>query len=401
MCYINGIREGFGRRIGRPTFVCWTLLACFVASVQGRPADCPRAKWHPGHYVFVNTATLSENHVLPHFLGVQKVYGWAELEPEKDRYDFSAIRRDLAFLERHGKRLVIQLQLKGFGSERYAPDYIQGAEYGGGVFWFEPTRKDASGQQASRGYNPILWNAKVNERVLALIRALGREFNKEPFLEAVNLPETAVSGKRQIRMQTHIEPFDEEVYLEVVKQQIRTLRQSFPDTVVIQYANFPPAILPDLVACLRECGTGLGGPDVSLFEWREKMGLGDPEKGVFRFYPQLSGEVPLGAAVQGPNYSAFSKKTNLMRIRERDGHEDPTLGGKLSISAEDKIRFPPGDIFRLARDELKLNYLFWAITPSEDFQAVQAWMKSADFPKDAAGGLDDRIPAKAFAVRHR
>src|ERR1700716_3616154 len=42
--------------------------------------------------------------------GAQVAYSWRQLEPQKDNYDFSAIREDLAFLTSKGKKLFIQLQ---------------------------------------------------------------------------------------------------------------------------------------------------------------------------------------------------------------------------------------------------------------------------------------------------
>jgi hypothetical protein len=57
------------------------------------------------------------------------------LEPEKDGYDFSVIRADLAFLGQHDQLLVIQVQTKTFGADQnYCPAYISGVEYGGGIY---------------------------------------------------------------------------------------------------------------------------------------------------------------------------------------------------------------------------------------------------------------------------
>src|SRR5436309_15065551 len=47
----------------------------------------------------------------PAFEGAQVAYSWRQLEQGKDNYDFSMIREDLAFLEAHGKKLWIQIQI--------------------------------------------------------------------------------------------------------------------------------------------------------------------------------------------------------------------------------------------------------------------------------------------------
>ena len=95
----------------------------------------PAVKWHPGHYVLAGSGPISSDLLFEHFRGVQKRYTWSDLELAKGRYDFSEIRSDLALLESHGKQLVMQVQYKAFGKgQRRVPDYVQGPEYGGGVY---------------------------------------------------------------------------------------------------------------------------------------------------------------------------------------------------------------------------------------------------------------------------
>src|SRR5689334_8807692 len=64
------------------------------------------------HYVFfahererITEKSFLDTHA---FEGAQLKYTWRELEPEKDHYDFSSIRKDLAFLTANGKKLFIQ-----------------------------------------------------------------------------------------------------------------------------------------------------------------------------------------------------------------------------------------------------------------------------------------------------
>ena len=55
--------------------------------------------------------------------GAQIVYNWRALEPEKDRYDFSPIERDLARLKASDKKLFIQIQDRFFEKDaRYVPE---------------------------------------------------------------------------------------------------------------------------------------------------------------------------------------------------------------------------------------------------------------------------------------
>ena len=44
------------------------------------------------------------------FQGAQLKYTWLELEPEKDKYNFDLIQKDLDFLKSNGKELFVQIQ---------------------------------------------------------------------------------------------------------------------------------------------------------------------------------------------------------------------------------------------------------------------------------------------------
>ncbi len=87
--------------------IVWCVLFIFICS------SCVAAK-EVHHYVFFNIGRqkISEPSFIDtkSFEGAQLKYRWRELEPEKDSYDFSAIRKDFTFLTSKGKKLFIQLQ---------------------------------------------------------------------------------------------------------------------------------------------------------------------------------------------------------------------------------------------------------------------------------------------------
>lgn len=66
--------------------------------------------------------------------GVQIVYNWRLLEPEKDSYDFSRIEQIWRAL-RLPEKLFIQIQDRFFEPDaRYVPDYLmRDTQYGGGI----------------------------------------------------------------------------------------------------------------------------------------------------------------------------------------------------------------------------------------------------------------------------
>ena len=310
-------------------------------------------KWHPGHYAFVQSSALDERHLYKKFLGIQKTYSWRALEPEKGRYDFSAIRADLAFLGKHERRLVIQVQTKTFGAgQNDCPEFLTGPEYGGGVY---KTRWGS--------WNPIIWNEAVNQRLNALYTQLGKELDREPFLEAVVIPESATTFENADRDKLH---YTSESYTRAVESGMKAMKDAFPSTVVIQYVNMPPESIQPLADYAKAHSIGFGGPDI----YPTDPVLNHPQRGVYRLYAPLSEVVPLGAAVQQNDYT---QKTAF-----RGG------GGET----------PVREIYEFGRGKLRLNYMFWG-TRAGYFEKVQAMMADASFPKDTAGGLNSAQP-KSF-----
>ncbi|MEK6647240.1 MAG: hypothetical protein AABY84_11275, partial [Candidatus Firestonebacteria bacterium] len=274
-------------------FIC----AIFVTNI----CSGNEIKWHPGHYILVADDTSQKNFIHPKFLGIQKRYYWNNLEPKKDVYDFSEIKSDLFYLEKYEKRLVVQIQTKSFKKDiTYAPDYLRGPEYGGGIF------KSDTG-----AFNPVYWNTEVSKRLNALYTNLGRELDKEPYLEAVVLPETALG---YIVPKIGVESYNVDKYIVSLKSGMKALKDAFPNTVVIQYTNFPLDDLEELTNYEKEIGVGLGGPDVAPYS----PSLTNIKKGIYRFYPKLSGIIPLGAAVQYPDYTW--KKTEKTPKELRDDY---------------------------------------------------------------------------------
>jgi hypothetical protein len=343
---------------------------------RSAPAAAPdTAKWHPGHYVFVGQGQIRPEHLAEHFRGVQKLYTWSALEPAEGRYDFAQIRHDLTILQPHGKQLVLQVQYKAFGKgQRRVPAYVQGSQYGGGVYL-----------ASSGSYDPVIWNARVGQRMDALFAALGREFDGEPGVEAVVLPETSPSAALDRKPQPGVERYTVEIYVAALKARMAALRQAFPHTVVIQYANFPQAALPELTASMQELGVGLGGPDV----YPRASNLSDPERGVYRLYAPLAGTVPLGAAVQSPDYSVASWKRTAAFNHGQD--RDSVV-----VTAEEEQPIPVREHLRLAQNTLRLNYLFWSAHPKECLEHVKRLLAEPDLAGDPAGGLHAQCPTKAF-----
>ena len=352
-----------------------SILLCFlVAAGLLRADESPGVKWHPGHYIFIGKSELTEELLtLPHFRGVQKVYTWRDFESAKSVYDFSTLKADLALAKKHGRQLVVQFSYKKFFVKgRSVPDYLTGDEYGGGVY----------GESEL-----VIWNSNVIARFEALLAAFGKAFDHDPNLEAVNLPETALGPPGQLAKLAEsppkgIEPYNEKAYLAALKRQVFALRHAFPNTVVIQYMNFPETLIDELSDYAKEIGVGMGGPDVYP---REGSRLSDPKTGVYRLYLKLAGTVPMGAAVQKENYSLAAKK--------QSGWGRVHLG---KVVPGDEIPFPVRDHLQMAQTQLKLNYVFWFMDPTRLNPDVIKLLAEPDLAGDPAGGLETKLPPKAF-----
>ncbi|MES9876152.1 MAG: hypothetical protein ABW162_02540 [Candidatus Sedimenticola sp. PURPLELP] len=332
-----------------PIFVCEAATSKEVGSVKGV------TKWHPGHYYLV-PKKITKKPLLKiikmvgrsnHWRGIQRRYSWAELEPEKGIYDFSLIEEDLSALKVYDKHLVIQIQFKSFKKGDYfAPAYLDDKKYGPGTY-----------EYGKGGTNIALWNNQVSGRLKELYKKLGEQFDADPHVEALVIPETAI-GKVKVG---RVRP-DKVKFVKNLLSSTKTLKESFPSTNVIQYANWPVFLLDDIEIAARKNRFGLGGPDTFPF-WDAL------NNGLYRHYARLHGDVPLATAVQWDNYTA----------KKAFGPYDPT-----------SIR----TIYDFARETLKVNYMFWASRKKPDnyIGHVDRLLRELSIRYGSSGGLDVKCP---------
>lgn len=294
-------------------------------------ASCPIGEDGIRHFVyFARDRAAIRDHALlrhPRLAGAQVMYAWRQLEPERDRYEFGDIRADIDYLERHGKRLFIQLQDATFSTEYHAvPDYLLSGEFDGG----EAAQFTDEGRQ--EGWVARRWNPAVRERFAALLAALGAAFDGD--IEGINLQESAIG------VSADTDPaFSAAAYATALRHNMTALKAAFPTAVTLQYANFmpgewlpweDPGYLRGLYAHGEAIGVGLGAPD-----------LMPRRKGQLNHALALMHEgeftVPLGIAVQDGNYVGETGSDR--RVAER-------------------VNLVPM-LHAFARDFLGVSYLFW------------------------------------------
>ncbi len=346
---------------------CGALAAAGPAT----PSVTNGVKWHPGHYYTLMSSSknnpqhlaqvCSELKATPALRGVQIRYEWPDLEPAEGQYDFTAIEQTLAALAAQNKRLVILLQTKSFNPQILpVPEYMKVEKYEGGAFAFK-----SPGANMPRGYNLKLWNAQLRERLVALMNALGARFNSHPYFEGIGLPETALGEPLSEIPAQQIDQFYDNL-LTVQRQ----MRMAFPNTMTFQFINYPRPILQSFVGQLKTIGATLGGPDTFPDDPGLTFDKPGAPKGIYHYYPALSGIVPLTPSVMQSNY---------VNTRHDGKGRVPTVSGLLSF----------------ARDRLKANYVFWTRAPGYYPQVLEL-LNGLPAANSPVGGLDPTCP-KAYA----
>jgi hypothetical protein len=267
------------------------------------------------------------------FEGAQVAYSWRQLEPEKDNYDFSMIREDLAFLTSKGKKLFIQFQDVTFSESRInVPRYLlREARYNGGADKQYHVNDGDEEHAKVAGWMARRWDPAVQDRFHKLLSALGKEFDGR--VEGINLAETSSGVGQTGRL--FPKGFTFEIYRDAIITNMKALKRAFPKSVVMQYANFMPGewlptedkgYLRAVYKSARESNVGVGGPDLLPYRpWQRQHS-----------YPLIrasAGIVPTGIAVQDGNYDDL----------------DRTTGKRATIS----------ELLKFATEYLKVDYIFW------------------------------------------
>ena len=295
-------------------------------------ASCPLAKDNIKHFVyFARDRDSVHDHPLlknGHFAGAQIMYAWAQLEPERDKYNFSIVEEDYRYLKSYNKKLFLQLQDATFSNEfRGVPKYLLSEEFDGGVI----EQRDDNGN--TEGWTAKRWNKAVQLRFAKLLTELGKHFDGK--IEGINLQESAVGVSSD-----YDSSFTPALYAEALKTDMLALKKAFPHSTTMQYANFMPGewlpwedkgYLKSIYQYGEKIGVGLAAPDLMV-----------KRKGQLNHAIAMMHEnkftVPLGIAVQDGNYIGLT-------------------GSEKSAAGERKNIVPLLHAF--AQDFMRVNYMFW------------------------------------------
>jgi hypothetical protein len=313
----------------------WGLDILLLLLTAGKPLPNGSAT-EPHNYVFFGAERerIADPSFLnnPSIAGAQLRYTWRELEPERDRYNLKPLLDDVALLQRHGKRLFVQLQDVSFSDRILVPDYlVKDPAFGGGAARQYDFEGDDESKAKFVGWMARRWDPAVRARFSKLLDVLGKELDGR--IEGLNFAETSVgfgeSGKY------HPPGFTFDNYVEGLKQLMSAARKAFPRSCVIQYANFMPGewlpvndhgYLRAIYSHANSIGHGVGGPDLLPHRRGQQN----------HSHPLIAARAPnicAGVAVQDGNFAEKNPAT-----------------GKLVTAAE---------LYAFARDRLRLDYIFW------------------------------------------
>lgn len=255
-----------------------------------------------------------------------------------DSYEFDDIDADLQVLKAHRMKLWIQLQDATFmPTNKAVPEYlIKRKEFHGGA---NPQYNDAG---KIEGWVARRWDPAVQARFQKLFVELGKRY--DGVVAGINLQETAIgideSGYSEAPDFTYVG------YRDALKQNMPALKQSFPQSVAMQYVNFMPG------EALPEIDKGF---IKSLFDYGEKIdvAIGAPDlmpkkpfqqAHAYKFMREkkTAGKLAIGIAIQDGNYRGETGDT----AQPKEGEKWPDLVPELAEYAE---------------KTLGATYVFWSV----------------------------------------
>jgi len=314
----------------RPALLVLLLLGTLRAATAASPQN----------FLFTNSEDLATQGALlarPDIAGAQVVYTWKSLEIAEDKYDFSAIERDLALLSAMNRKLFVQIQDRFFEIQhRNVPAYLLLEPlYRGGL----APQADNPGENLPEGHGWVAqqWNPAVRARFQKLLAALAKEFDGRVW--GINLPESAAD----IDQKADKTGFTCDGYFEATLENAAYARKVFAKSHVVQYANFWPCewenerqYMSRTFEFARQNRIGLGGPDIVPYK-KGHM------KNSYPFFNQYKGRLSLVAmAIQEPTLTYTNPDT-----------------GK---------RFTREEFIAFAEDYLGVDVIFWA--------ASSPWLKN-------------------------
>jgi hypothetical protein len=349
------------------------LVAVGGGAVGPRPGPTGGTYDPPRSFIYfgLERERISEEAFLDNegVVGAQLKYTWRELEPERGRYAFESIERDLAFLESYEKQLFIQIQDVSFDGDRInVPDYLlSDPAYHGGAALQYYLEEDDPKRPVPEGWVARRWDPAVRGRFSMLLDALATSFDGR--IAGLNLPETSI-GFGLARLWP--EGYTPAAYYAGILELMDSAAYAFTHSPVVLYANFMPGEeLPDddhgylkgVYAHAEAIGLGVGGPDLLPNRWFQRQ----------HSLPLIAGRstgTVAGVAVQWGNLEDRNRET----------------GERVTVD----------DLYEYARDELRLDFIFWGTQEPFYSRDILPYLASLAGERGASDAASQTIPGRQF-----
>lgn len=268
------------------------------------------------------------NSIEPGVVGFMKRYTWRSLEPSLGVYDFSELQDDLNTAASQGMHLIAMIEDKTFTLERPTSAYLDAY-----------TLRNRAG-----GYTVVRWSPYVVTRWKALVKAIGQRFDGNSAFEGIATQETALGfDDATLNANGYTPEKYRDSYIDILSDASVTL----PTSRVFWFMNFFPRkqdYIGSVASAVASKGVVMGGPDV----WPDSKSL---QSVTYPFYDQFAGKMPLFGQVEPVCYSL------------------PHMSGTYST----KYWTMP-ELFKYARDNLYVNYMFWVRVPKPNPSDAYTWL---------------------------
>jgi hypothetical protein len=277
------------------------LLSLILETTAGQEIS---KKWYPGHYVKIRhldgpllegPRNLVKNN--PYIKGYKIHVVWNELELAKDVYDWTVIQEYINLAESDGKKLMIHIQDRLFGTKAnpYMPSYMLAAEYEGG--WFYSSSSGAS--------YPKVWLASFQGRWNKLIQAMGEALDNNETISGIIVSETSLNTEDAVG-------YSKTGHMNFIKSMHSAASESMPKTIFFQYVNWGFTVeerLEMMTHIVEVCKNSFGGPDIINCQpkWDSYRYV---LKNAFKdYYAKYRGIAALSIEQQGSGYYGLDART--------------------------------------------------------------------------------------------
>jgi hypothetical protein len=196
-------------------------------------------------YLSSISSQISKVEDSPEIKGATIAYAWGVVEPSLGNYDWEPIYRHLDYLSARGKKLILSINVKCFGTDcaKLAPSNLSGEVF--------VTPREAPTQIVE------IWESANMDAYIALWQALGAEFDGNPALEMVLGAESTPSLQGSTPA-----GYTKPVYAEQLKRMYSAQAEAFPTTNVAANINFLGQEVSGLMEHAYQAGVGRALPDV-------------------------------------------------------------------------------------------------------------------------------------------